>query len=127
MENTTKKYGKLLSFTPLACYSLWTAYFFIINNGPAPFTSLEDHIRIVTATIESYTSLFVTLAITCTIHAAILLYFTVHLARIKKMTAGEKIAWMIFLSTFGAFALPVFWYQELRHEPTYIDVYPDIA
>lgn len=127
MENTAKKYGKVLSFTPIVLFTLWTIYYTIINiNTPFP-ARFEDHIAIMTNTIANYSLLFIFLAIICTITAGILLYFTVHIARLKHMTAGEKIAWMVFMVCFGAFSFPVFWYYELRNEPQNIDVYTSIA
>lgn len=127
MENTAKKFGKTLSFIPLACFAAWTIYFFIVVQEAVVTSSVFDHFLWVMAMIDHYTSLAITLGATCTVAAAILIYFTVHIARIKKMPAGEKVAWMVFLVIFGAFSFPVFWYYELRNEPDRIDVHPSIA
>ncbi len=124
MENTTKKYGKLLSFIPLISYVIWTGYF-LSATGWNPGSSILT--TALMTTLHNYSALFFGLAMICVVHATILLYFTIHLARIKDMTAGAKIMWMVFMVVVGAPALPVFWYSELRNEPMYIDVYPDIA
>ena len=127
MENIAKKNGRLLCFTPFVLYAAWTIYFFALVREEVVVSSIADHFLWVTAMIENYTSLWISLAAICTIHAAILLYLTVHIARIKLMDAGHKIAWMVFLVTFGAFALPVYWYYELRTEPDNVPVHASIA
>ena len=74
----------------------------------------------------NYTSLWISLTIICAITGGILLYFIVHLARLRAMPAGTKLFWMVILITFGAFAFMVFYFAELRSEPTYVNVYPSI-
>lgn len=80
-----------------------------------------------TEMLHNYTGLLITLAICCIVTTVSVLMFAIHLARLKSMNAGTKVAWIVFMMTFGAFALPVFYYLELRSEPKQIDVYPDIA
>lgn len=127
MENTAKRYGTLLSFTPIALFTIWTIFFFSTVREEVVTSSVSAHIAWVTAMLENYTSLWVSLALICTISAAILLYFAVHIARIKRMPAGEKLFWLVLLPTFGAFAFIAFWYFELRNEPERVDVHPSIA
>lgn len=127
MENTTKKYGKTLSFLPLACFTLWTIYFLMINRHEIHTRTFQDHFMVHTEMLHNYTGLLITLAICCIVTTVSVLMFAIHLARLKSMNAGTKVAWIVFMMTFGAFALPVFYYLELRSEPKQIDVYPDIA
>lgn len=127
MENTAKKYGKLLAFTPFILFSLWTIYFFSLVQEEVVTSSISDHFAWVAAMVGSYNSLWISLGVICTITAAILLYFVVHLARLKDMPAGEKIFWMVTLPTFGSFGFIAFWFFELRNQPEKVDVYPSIA
>lgn len=126
MENIAKKHGKLLCFTPMALFTLWTIYFFLLVQEEVVTSSISDHFAWVTAMVQNYTSLWISLSIICAITGIILLYFIIHLARIKTMAAGDKIFWMVILTTFGAFAFIVFYFIELKNEPTYVDVYPSI-
>jgi len=76
---------------------------------------------------EHYNTLFTLLAISFITGAATLIYFMVHIARIRDMSAGVKLAWMIFMFVLGGIAFPIFWYNEIRKEPEYMPIYPDIA
>jgi uncharacterized membrane protein len=127
MVNTPKKYGTVLSFAPLTAYTLWSIYFLVVTGGYVEMSSAWNHFKWMTATLANYDVLLWTFLTCALITTIVLLYYTVHLARIKTMPAGNKIAWMVFMVIFGAFSFPVFWYAELRHEPEQIDVYPDIA
>lgn len=127
MENTAKKHGKLLAFTPIVLFTLWTIYFFTLVQEEVVTSSVANHFAWVTAMVGSYTSLWITLGLVCTISAAILLYFVVHIARLKDMPAGDKVIWMVVLPAFGAFGFMAFWYFELKNEPEKVDVYPGIA
>jgi len=126
MENIAKKHGKLLCFAPFVLYSLWTIYFFALVQEEVVTSSISDHFAWVTAMTMNYTSLWISLTIICAITGSILLYFIVHLARLRAMPAGTKLFWMVILTTFGAFAFMVFYFAELRSEPTYVSVYPSI-
>jgi len=127
MENTTKKYGQTLSFLPLISFTLWTIYFLFINERLIKTETFQNHIGVVTDMLQNYNALLFSLIGCVVITTISMLIFTVHIARLKSMDAGTKIAWMIFMVTFGAFALPVFYFLELRGEPSNIEVYPDIA
>ena len=126
MENIATKYGEVLCFTLMILFAMWTIYFFTIVKEEVVTSSIANHILWVTAMLQNYTSLWITLTLICIVTGSILLYLIVHLARLKDMPAGNKIFWMVFLTTFGAFAFIVFWYMELRSEPKYVDVYPSI-
>lgn len=127
MENTAKKYGKLLAFAPFVMFSLWTIYFFSLVQEEVVTSSISDHFAWVAAMLGNYTSLWISLAFICTISASILVYFVVHVARLKNMPAGEKLFWIVIFPTFGAFSFIAFYFLELRNEPEKVDVYPSIA
>ncbi|MBS1781359.1 MAG: hypothetical protein JST70_18675 [Bacteroidetes bacterium] len=127
MENTTKKYGKALSFLPLISYLLWTVYYTIVaskSNGPS---ISFDHMNVMSNMMHNYTGLFITLALASILTATILIYFIVHIARLKDMMPEYKIGWIVFMTFAAPIAFIVFWYTELKNEPSEINVYPDIA
>lgn len=126
MENHAKRYGVLLCFTPMLLFALWTVYFFALVQEEVVTSSIANHFLWVTAMIQNYTSLWISLALICTVTAAILVYLVVHVARLKHMPAGTKLFWIVLFPSFGAFAFILFWYMELRTEPGYVDVYPSI-
>ena len=128
MENTTKKYGKTLSFLPLISYGLWTIYYIIIaSRANGPYAGSFDHLNVVTNTLMHYGSLFIGLALASIITATILIYFIIHIARLKEMPDVHKLGWIVFMTFMAPIAFIVFWYTELRNEPSEINVYPDIA
>jgi hypothetical protein len=127
MENTAKKHGKILSFSPLAAYALWTICFLVVTGGHIETSGVWNHFQWLSEILSNYNLLLITYALCAVWTFAVLLYFIIHIARIKHMGAGDKIAWIMFLSVFLVLAFPVFYYMELRHEPMDIDVYPNIA
>jgi hypothetical protein len=127
MENTTKKYGKTLCFTPMICYQLWVLYCLYINRDLMAPNHLSDHVGLVTNTIQNYGSVFVGVVLATAITATILICFIVHLARLKDMDDFHKIGWIVFMTFLAPVAFIVFWYTELRHEPDDIRVYPTIT
>lgn len=127
MENTPKKYGKIISFTPLVAYVIWSIAFLIVNKGYIETSSLWNHFEWMTVTLANYTPMLWTFVLCAIIAFSVLIYFIIHIARLKTMGAGDKIAWIMFMACFAPLAFPVFYYAELRKEPDYIDVYPDIA
>ena len=127
MENTTKKYGKALCFTPVVCYLLWVAYCLYINRHLMVPNHLSDHVGMVTNTIQNYGSVFAGVVLATIVTATILIYFIVHLARLRDMEAQEKIGWIVFMTFLAPIAFIVFWYAELRNEPDNIRVYQSIA
>ena len=59
--------------------------------------------------------------------SAVLVYFIVHLARIKHMNGASKAAWIVFMTFAAPLAFPVYWFAEIRNEPDYVPMHPDIA
>lgn len=126
MENLAKRYGMILCFLPMILFAVWTIFFFTVVQEQVVTSSISNHFLWVTAMLENYTVLWITLALVCTITAAILVYFVVHIARLKNMPAGEKVLWIVLFPAFGSVAFILFWFMELRHEPDYVEVYPNI-
>ncbi|MBS1774249.1 MAG: hypothetical protein JST82_15430 [Bacteroidetes bacterium] len=124
MENTTKKYGKALCFLPFFCYAAWFIYFLAVVVTPF---SWGNQIGMITNMMQNYGGLFITLALSTTITATILVYFIVHIARLQEMETLEKIGWIVFMTFLAPVAFIVFWYMELSLEPENIKVHPSIT
>ncbi|MCB9047071.1 MAG: hypothetical protein H6550_13135 [Chitinophagales bacterium] len=127
MENTAKKYGKILCFTPITLFAAWTIYFFSIVQEQVVTSSFSNHFHWVAAMASSYTSLWISLSLICIITASIMLYFVVHIARLRQMTALEKVLWIVAFPALGSVAFILFWFIELKEEPENVDVYASIA
>lgn len=127
MENQAKKNGKLICFLPITAYALWSIAFLLVNRGHIEMSSLNNHFDWMRATLANYQPMLWTFVLCAVIAFSVLLYLIVHIARLKDMGAGDKIAWIMFMACFGPLGFPVFYYMELRNEPDRIEVYPDIA
>lgn len=126
MSDSKKTAMGFLSFLPLLTFTIFSIYFIAIceplfrygwGHADMLATIMNDH----------YATLFGLLAVAFITGAGTLIYFMVHIARIRNMSAGVKLVWMIFMFILGGIAFPIFWYAEIRKEPEYMPIYPDIA
>lgn len=58
---------------------------------------------------------------------AVLLYFIIHIARIKTISAGNKILWIVVLAAFMPLSFPIFWYLQIKTEPEMVDTKEDMS
>src|SRR5690606_1135581 len=101
--------------------------FLFVTRGHIETSSLANHFAWMTAMLSNYTLLLWTFVLCGVLAFSVLIYMIVHIARLKTMGAGDKIVWIMFLACFGPLGFPVFYFMELRNEPNYVDVHPDIA
>ena len=127
MDDKKKRAWGFISFLPLLTFTAFAVYFAIICVPLMKAGLLQDHEMLATVMNNHYMALFILLAIAFITGASVLIYFMVHLARIRDMDAGTKLRWMIFMFILGGIAFPIFWYNEIRNEPEYLPIYPDIA
>jgi hypothetical protein len=127
MDNGKKTTMGFLSFLPLVTFTIFSVYFAMICMPLFKSGLISDHEMLATVMNQHYTTLFILLAIAFITGAATLIYFMVHIARIRDMSAGTKLGWMLFMFLLGGIAFPIFWYAEIRDEPEYMPIYPDIA
>lgn len=66
-----------------------------------------------------------TIAVVLTL--AVLLYFIIHIAKIKSISAGNKIIWIVVLAAFMPISFPIFWYMQIKTEPEMVDTKEDIS
>lgn len=127
MDDKKKRAWGFISFLPLLTFTVFAIYFAAICIPLMKAGLFQDHELVATVMNSHYTTLFILLAIAFVTGASVLIYFMVHLARIRDMDAGDKLRWMIFMFILGGIAFPIFWYKEIRNEPEYLPIYPDIA
>ncbi len=127
MDGKKKRAWGFISFLPLLTFTVFAIYFAAICIPLMKAGLFQDHELVASVMNRHYTTLFILLAIAFVTGASVLIYFMVHLARIRDMDAGDKLRWMIFMFILGGIAFPIFWYKEIRNEPEYLPIYPDIA
>ena len=81
---------------------------------------------IITITSKHYDTMFLLLAIASTISVAAMIVCILHLAKIKTMTSGRKMEWVLLLIVIPIFGV-FFWHNEINHEPRELAVYPDVV
>jgi hypothetical protein len=129
MSEKKKKTLGILSFIPLATFLIFVSYLIYIAKPilAERGTYLLHHDVLSTIMSQHYTTLLILSGIAFITGMAMLIYYIIHVARLTHMSAGEKMAWMVFMVTFVGISFPIFWYSEVRHEPDDMPVYPDIA
>ena len=130
MENNNNAEGKfkktmgMICFIPAIAFFITLVYYLLLlypltQGHPEPKSAVG-------ITSSHYDTLFVLLAVSSTISAAILIYCTVHLVRIKTLNTPQKMIWMLLL-----LAVPVsfilFWYFQVRKEPDNMPMYSGIS
>ncbi len=81
---------------------------------------------IMTYTLRYYNVMLVMLSIFGVISAGILIYALVVLTRLKNLTSGVKILWVLLLSVAVPVSLILFWIFVINKEPKYVAIYPNI-
>lgn len=127
MDNKQKKRVGIISFLPFLAWSVCFAYFMIINKQLIDTARFQDHDLVVNNVQQHFMGLFIYMLIAVLITAGVIYFYVIHLAKLKNLTAGEKIGWIVFMFVFGALAFPVMWYFEIRKEPKNAETYPDIG
>jgi hypothetical protein len=125
LDDKAKKNIGMICFIPIVMFTLIFIYYLALLI-PAMGGNVEPGAA-VGITAENYNKLFLMLAVAGTISAGVLIYCIVLLARLKNISAGVKLLWLIILSTFVPVACPFFWYLVIKKEPKYVPIYPDIA
>ena len=103
------------SWTPLVLFTAWHIYYMVLAWEHLHGFSIFNHFAIISDTMANYTSLFITLAIACTVAAGVLLYLVWDVWTKREIPAGQKTMWVLFLVTFGAFAFPIYWYMRVKN------------
>ena len=117
----------LLSFLPLIVFVIWTAYLLIISHSGTAGSASGEHQFLGRVVLNHYQFLVAFFYITTLLVLIDLVYFVIHVARVKTMGEASKVGWIMFLSVFNIIAFPIFWFTEIRNEPKDLPTHPDIA
>ena len=124
VDDRLKKRIGIICFIPAVCFFISLVYYFILlfpltHGHPQP----ESEIGI---TSLHYNTLFLLLAISASVSAAVLLYCIVYMARIKSINTPTKMIWMLLLLIVPV-SFILFWNFIVRREPKEEPVYPNIG
>lgn len=123
-EKEKRKMG-IICFLPSFLFFICLVYYLILlfplTQGYHPIYSAE---RI---TVLHYNTLFIMLATAACVAASVLIYCIVHLVKIKMLNTQQKMLWLLVLVTFVPVSFILFWFLQVKKEPKYMPVYPDIA
>lgn len=128
MDKSARTKYAVVCFLPVIV-TIITTVFYLVRVAPLLSAQhMENHTAIISLFNNEYGNILLgMLFINFLTHLASLLYCTVHIARVKYMDSGEKIAWLIFLAALMPVSLVVFYMMKIRHEPEHLETYPDIA
>lgn len=127
MDSVKKRNIGIISFLPMLAFIIAIGYNILTVSDLISTRTLQNHIGVATDMSHNYPTLFILYAIAAIVSTAVLLYFVVHIARIKNMNPAIKIGWIIVLVSFVPISFPLFYFIQVRHEPKYLETYPDIA
>ena len=127
MDDKTKRNMGILSLLPLLSWFIVLVYYLLTLSPVMAQKRREAHEALVTLTSNNYDTLFMLGAISAVISAIVLVYFVIHIARIKAMNGATKIMWILILSAIVPLGFPLFWYLEIRNERKHMPIHPDIA
>ncbi len=126
MDVRSKQRMGIISYIPLIVFGICFIYYLSVLKPVFAGNTPGNQIGFNTQTSLHYNTLFMLLAISGIISAAVLIYFIVHLARVKHLSSAKKIQWLVFLTAFVPLALPLFWHFEINKEPGILEIYPNI-
>ena len=124
MDERKKKRLGIYSFIPVVAFLLATAYHLFVFRDEVVDKDMEDHIELATHTADHFTSLTIAYGLATAVGVAVLLYFVVHLMRLKHVDPAVKVIWAVLLALLMPLSFPVFWYMMIRKEPRRVEVYP---
>ena len=123
MKDSAKRWFGVLSFIPLIALGIWVAYLLIINNRLIEQAQMHEHEKVVTLIAKNYGGSFTLFMLAFLIGLAVLVAFIVHLKKVRTMNGSSKLAWLVFMAVFGPLAFPVYYFVEVRHEPSDVPMY----
>jgi len=110
-----KRRMKVICFIPAVAFFLTLVYYLFLQmqllQGHHPPESGSN------ITVHHYGTLFVMLAASATISAAVLLFCIVHLARRLDINTATKMTWILVLIVCVPISFILFWYFKIRPEP----------
>ena len=124
IDEKYKRKMAVVCFLPTVVFFISLVYYLILlspllHGHPEPKS-------VVAITREHYTTMFLQLAVASTISLVATIICIVHLIRIKTMTTGRKMEWVLLLIVIPIFGI-FFWVYEINRKPREMPVYPDVG
>jgi membrane protein DedA with SNARE-associated domain len=127
MDHTAKRNMCVLAWMPAIAWGIVLIYYLFTLGPVISAAQTEDHKALVTLTADHYNTLFLMGAIAAVISAFVLIYFVVHIARVRTLNGATKMMWILILAALMPISLLLFYYLEIRNERRNLPVHPDIA
>ena len=125
LDDKAKARMGIICFIPVVCFLLCFLYFIMLVVPLAH--GHQQAASIVGITSRNYDTLFLMLATSAVITAAVFIYCLVILARLKTINSAQKLMWFIFLSVLAPIASALFWIFYIKDGQKYTPIHPDIA
>ena len=124
VDERLKRRMGIICFLPAACFFISLVTYLLLllpltQGHPQP----ESEIAI---TSRHYNTLFLLLAISATVSAAVLLYCIVYLVRLKRLNTPTKMIWVLLLLIVPV-SFILFWNFVIKREPAREALYPNIG
>lgn len=124
MDATKKKNIGIISFVPILAFILTFIYEY---REVGRLLAVGDHHAVMNEICGCYNNLVLMYGIAVVLTLAVLLYFIIHVARIKSINAANKILWIVVLTAFMPVSFPIFWYLQIKTEPEMVDTKDDMS
>ena len=124
MDKAKKQKLLIVSFAPLIAFIATLGYEYA---RIGKLLAISDHHTIIDKICDCYNALVIMYGFSVLLTIFVLLYFIIHIAKIKMMNGATKILWIVFLAAFMPLSFVVFWYLQLKKEPRYLETKADIT
>lgn len=125
MTEEKKRNMGIVSFIPPVATLCVVLYHVFVFRRHTAAEGTEGNV-LTTATARHLDTLTWLYGITGILSLAVLIYFIVHLLKIKNMTGGTKAVWAVVLAALAPLSFPLFWLLQVKREPRKLDVKKDI-
>ena len=126
MENTEKKIVGVFSLLPILTWAATVVYFLIINKDLISAQAFQDHNTVVTNIIQHFLPFTILLSFAELITGLMIIYYVVHIAKLKNIEAFNKLLLIIFLVFTGPIAVLVIWMTIVSKESLNEAMHPDL-
>lgn len=126
MEHSEKKVVGVFSFLPILSWIATVVYFLFINRNVIDTKTFQDHDRVVANIINNFLPFTIMLSFAELITGIMIIYYVVHIAKLKGLEAFNKLLLIVFLVFAGPIAVLVLWFTMLNKEARDVPMYPAI-
>jgi hypothetical protein len=127
LDKKEKKLFGVVSFLPIFAWFAAVAYFIYINRNLILTKTFQDQKGVTTNISNHYLALTIFLSVAALITGIAIIYFVIHVVRLKSLTRLTKLWYIVFLMFTGPIAILFLWFILLKKEPENVAMYPDIT